>query len=130
MLVRKASKLFFLPNKYSYITSFTGLSKEIKLAENSTVLQFHRRIRLMPSPTYKDYFLSIYILNVPDMGPGCCLGPEGNGVSLGEGGEGGPGPPGSKEDKQSVLSKGRDSMDKDEEGGANQRDEEGAARTE
>jgi hypothetical protein len=55
------------------------------------------------------------------MGSGCCLGPEGNGVSLGEGSEGGPGPPGSKEDKQSVFSKGRDSMDKDEEGGGSAR---------
>jgi hypothetical protein len=31
--------------------------------------------------------------SVPDMGEGCCLGPEENVVSLGEGGEGGPGPP-------------------------------------
>jgi hypothetical protein len=29
---------------------------------------------------------------VPAMGAGRCLGPEGNGVSLGKGGEGGPGP--------------------------------------
>jgi hypothetical protein len=29
---------------------------------------------------------------VLDMRAGCCLGPEGNGVSLGEGGEGRPGP--------------------------------------
>jgi hypothetical protein len=48
--------------------------------------------------------------SVPDMGAGRCLEPEGNGVSLGEGGEGGPGPPGSKRDKQSVLSEGRDNM--------------------
>jgi hypothetical protein len=48
------------------------------------------------------------------------LGPEGNGVSLGEGGEGGPRPPGGEEDKQTVLSKGRDNMDKDVEGRANQ----------
>jgi hypothetical protein len=46
-------------------------------------------------------------LLVPDRGTGRCLGPEGNGVKLGEGGEGGPGTPGSKEDKQSVLSEGR-----------------------
>jgi hypothetical protein len=51
---------------------------------------------------------------VPDRGAGCCLGPEGNGVSLGEGGEGGPGPPGSKKDKQSVLSESRDNMEKEE----------------
>jgi hypothetical protein len=49
------------------------------------------------------------------MGGGRCLGPEGNEVSLGEGGKGGPGPPGSKEDKQSVLNEGRDNMEKDEE---------------
>ncbi len=49
------------------------------------------------------------------MGGGRCLGPEGNGVGLGEGGEGGPGPPGSKEDKQSVLNEGRDNMVKDKE---------------
>ncbi len=33
------------------------------------------------------------IASVPDIGAGRCLGPEGNEVSLGEGGEGGPGPP-------------------------------------
>ncbi len=49
------------------------------------------------------------------MGAGCCLGPEGNGVCLGEGGEGGPGPPGSRKDKQSVLSERRDNTGKVEE---------------
>jgi hypothetical protein len=49
------------------------------------------------------------------MDAGCCLRPEGNGVSSGEGGEGGPGPPGGRKDKQSVLSMGRDNMGKDEE---------------
>ncbi len=49
------------------------------------------------------------------MGVGRCLGPEGNGVTLGEGGEGGPSPPGSQEDKQSVLKGGRDNVEKDEE---------------
>jgi hypothetical protein len=34
-----------------------------------------------------------WALIVPDRGAGRCLGPEGNGVSLGKGGEGGPGPP-------------------------------------
>jgi hypothetical protein len=52
---------------------------------------------------------------VPEMGVGRCLGPEGNGVSSGEGGEGGPGSPRSEEDKQSVLNEDRDNMDKDEE---------------
>ncbi len=49
------------------------------------------------------------------MGAGCCLGPEGNGVSLGKGGEGGPGPPRGKGDKQSVLNEGRGNIEKDEE---------------
>jgi hypothetical protein len=49
------------------------------------------------------------------MGAGCCLGPEGNGVCLGEGDEGGPGPPGSRKDKQSVLSESRNNMGKVEE---------------
>ncbi len=52
---------------------------------------------------------------MPDMG-WRCLGPEGNGVSLGGGGEGGHGPPGSKEDKQSALSEGVGNMRKEEEG--------------
>jgi hypothetical protein len=51
------------------------------------------------------------------MGVGRCLGPKGNGVSLGEGGHG---PPGSKEDKQSVLNENRDNMEKDEEEQASQ----------
>ncbi len=49
------------------------------------------------------------------MGAGRCLGPEGNGVSLGKRGEGEPGPSRGKEDKQSVLSEGRDNMEKVEE---------------
>jgi hypothetical protein len=54
-------------------------------------------------------------LTVLDVETGCCLGSEGNVVSLEEGGEGGPGPPGGGKDKQSVLNKGRDNMGKDEE---------------
>ncbi len=38
---------------------------------------------------------------MPDTRVGHCLGPEGNGVSSGEGGEGGPGPPSKEGDKQS-----------------------------
>ncbi len=57
---------------------------------------------------------------MPDRGAGRCLGPEGNGVNLGEGGEGGPSPPESKEDKQSVLNEGRVNMEREEE----ERDEE------
>ncbi len=41
-------------------------------------------------------------VSVPDGGVGHCLGPEGNGVSSGEGGEGGPGHPDKKQDKQSL----------------------------
>jgi hypothetical protein len=53
---------------------------------------------------------------VPDMGARRCLGPAGNGVSLGDGGEGGPGPPESREDKQSTLSEEGGNMEKEEEG--------------
>jgi hypothetical protein len=52
----------------------------------------------------------------PDIGAGRYLGPEGNGVSLGEGGEGGPGPPRGEGDKQSVLNEGRDNMEKEKTG--------------
>ncbi len=54
------------------------------------------------------------------MGAGRCLGPEGNGVSLGKGGEGGPGPPRGEEDEQLVLSKGRDNIEKEEKEWASQ----------
>jgi hypothetical protein len=37
----------------------------------------------------------------PTKGVGCCLGPDGNGVSPGEGGKVGPGPPDKERDKQS-----------------------------
>jgi hypothetical protein len=40
-------------------------------------------------------------MSVPYGGVGHCLGPEGNGVSSGEGGEGGQGPPDKERDKQS-----------------------------
>ncbi len=43
--------------------------------------------------------------SVPYEGVGCCLRPEGNGVSSGEGGKGGPGPPDKERDKQSNSSK-------------------------
>jgi hypothetical protein len=54
-------------------------------------------------------------LTVPDMGARRCLGPEGNGVSLGKGDKGGPGPRRNEGDKQSVLNEVRENMDKDEE---------------
>jgi hypothetical protein len=56
------------------------------------------------------------LIVVPDLDMGCCLGSEGNGVSLGKGGEGGRGPPGGGKDKQSVPNKGRDNIGKDKEG--------------
>jgi hypothetical protein len=36
--------------------------------------------------------LRVTTVTVPYGGVGCCLGPEGNGVSSGEGGKGGPAP--------------------------------------
>jgi hypothetical protein len=67
-------------------------------------------------PLYYCFLNYIVIIGVPDMGAGRCLGPEGNGVSLGEGGEGGPGPPERKEDKQSALREGGGNIEKEEEG--------------
>ncbi len=61
------------------------------------------------------FFCEKVVLSVPDIEAGRCLGTEGSEVSLGEGGKGGPGPSGGGKDKQSVLSKGRDNMDKDKE---------------
>ncbi len=47
----------------------------------------------------------MYIIVVPNIRVRHCLGPEGDGVSSGEGGEGGPGPSSGEEDKQSTPSK-------------------------
>ncbi len=52
---------------------------------------------------------------MPDVEMGCCLGSEGNGVSMGKDGEGRPGPPERRKDKQSVPYKGRDNIGKDKE---------------
>jgi hypothetical protein len=49
---------------------------------------------------------------VPNIRVGQCLGPEGNGVSSGEGGEGGPR---REEDKQSTPSKEGDNMEQEKE---------------
>ncbi len=57
---------------------------------------------------------------MPDTGVGCCLGPEGNGVSSGEGGKGGPGPPDKEGDKQSTPSEEGGNMEKEEEGRTSQ----------
>jgi hypothetical protein len=43
------------------------------------------RLTIMACPTIEG-------VTVPYKGVGCCLGPEGNGVSPGEGGKGGPDP--------------------------------------
>jgi hypothetical protein len=53
---------------------------------------------------------------VPGTRVGNCLGPEGNGVSSGEGGEGGPGPPNKEGDKQSTPSEEGGNMEQEEEG--------------
>ncbi len=50
-----------------------------------------------------------------DKETGCCLGSEGNEVSVGEGSEGVPGPPERGKDKHSMPNKGKDNMGKDEE---------------
>jgi hypothetical protein len=52
---------------------------------------------------------------VPNIRVGHCLGPEGNGVSSGEGGEGEPGPPSREEDEQSTPSKEGGNMEQEEE---------------
>ncbi len=52
---------------------------------------------------------------VPDMGPCCCLDPEGNGAGIGEEGEARTGLPERGKDRQLKPSKGRDNMGKDEE---------------
>ncbi len=57
---------------------------------------------------------------MPDTRARCRLGPEGNGVSSGEGCEGGPGPPSKEGDKQSTPSKEGDNMEKEEEGRTSQ----------
>jgi hypothetical protein len=68
--------------------------------------------------------------SVPNMRVGCCLGPEGNWVSSGEGGKGGPGPPSREEDKQSSHSNEGGIMEQEEEGRQVWRDEEESACTE
>jgi hypothetical protein len=56
--------------------------------------------------------LRVVIVTVMEMG--CCLGSEGNGVSMGGWGEGGPRLPERGKDKESMPSKDRDNMEKDE----------------
>jgi hypothetical protein len=48
-------------------------------------------------------FFTQNIISVPDTRVGSCLGPEGNGVSSGQGGEGGPGPPQTRSEISSQL---------------------------
>ncbi len=57
---------------------------------------------------------------MPNSGVGRCLGAEGNGVNLGEGGEGGRG---EQRSKQSVLSEGGDNMEKEDEERASRNEE-------
>jgi hypothetical protein len=61
------------------------------------------------------------IVRVPSMETGCCLGSEGNSVSMGGVSEGGPGLPERGKDKQSMPSEGRDNMEKEEEEQSNRR---------
>jgi hypothetical protein len=67
---------------------------------------------------------------VPYGGVGCCLGPEGNRVSPGEGGKRGPGPSDKERDKQSNPSKKGGNMEQEEKGRRARRDEEDPACTE
>ncbi len=53
---------------------------------------------------------------MPYGGVGCCLGPEGNGVSPGEGGKGVLGPSDKERDKQSNPSKEGGNMEQEEKG--------------
>jgi hypothetical protein len=53
---------------------------------------------------------------VPDTRVGRCLGPEGNGVSSGEGGEEEPGPSNKEGDKQSTPGEEGGNMEQEEEG--------------
>ncbi len=64
------------------------------------------------------------------MEAGCCLGSEGNGVSVEEAGEGRPGPLERGKDKQSMPNKGRDNLGMDEEDQPSWTDEGGLARKE
>jgi hypothetical protein len=59
-------------------------------------------------------------ISVPNIRVGHCLGPEGNGVSSGEGGEGGLGPPSREGDKQSTSCKEGSNMEQEEEGRTSQ----------
>ncbi len=64
------------------------------------------------------------------MGAGCCLGPEGNRVSLGEGGEGRPGPPGSGKKSSQCSARAETTWTKTRRDRPIGRDEEGSAGTE
>jgi hypothetical protein len=66
--------------------------------------------------TYENWLFLLLFIIVPNIRVGHCLGPEGNGVSSGEGGEGGPGPPTREEDKQLTPNKEGGSMEQAEEG--------------
>ncbi len=67
---------------------------------------------------YENWLFLLLFIIVPNISVGRCLGPEGNGVSSGEGGAGGPGPPTREEDKQLTPNKEGGSMEQAEEGRA------------
>jgi hypothetical protein len=69
-------------------------------------------------------------ISVPDMKVGCCRGPEGNGVSSGEGGEGGPGPQGAEKISSLLPTRKEATWRRKKKEGQVGRDEEGTACTE
>jgi hypothetical protein len=72
---------------------------------NSTVEKksFARSIAIMIQSYEEKNYIFLFdkwnTITVPKMKTGCCLGSEGNGVSVGEGSEGGPRPPERGKDK-------------------------------
>jgi hypothetical protein len=64
------------------------------------------------------------------MGAGCCLGPKGNGVSLGVGSEGGPAPQEAREISSKCSAWAETTWTRTRKDGQIGRDEEGSARTE
>ncbi len=67
---------------------------------------------------------------MPDIGVGRCLGPEGNGVSLEEGGEGGPGPREAGKISSQCSARARTTWARTRMTGQVRRDEEGSVRPE
>jgi hypothetical protein len=87
--------------------------------------------------TYLDMYIYIYIYIyilyiytiLPDMGAGCYLEPEGNGVSLGEGDKRGPGPQEAREISSRCLARAETTWTRTRKKGQVGCDEERSART-